>query len=117
MDLAERFDGLFAGLWFSLVPIGRRKAFMDSVHSVLRPGAQVVLLDNSPAQCERLPISFTDAEGNTYQGRKTDDGELHRVLKNFPDEASLRSLIADDARDVRYQMLEHFWMFSYRLAG
>lgn len=116
-ELDERFDGLFAGLWFSHVPIGQREAFLESAHTVLEPGAQIVLLDNSSAQCQRLPITFIDAEGNTYQDRETDDGELHRVLKNFPDERSLRSLLADDAWDVCYQALEHFWMFSYRLAG
>jgi demethylmenaquinone methyltransferase/2-methoxy-6-polyprenyl-1,4-benzoquinol methylase len=114
-ELGERFDGLFAGLWFSHVLIARRQAFFDSIHSVLEPGAQVVLIDNSPAQCERLPITFTDADGNTFQDRRTDDGDVHRVLKNFPAEASLRMLVDRVAIEVRYEALEHFWVFSYRL--
>ena len=113
--LGERFDGLFAGLWFSHVLIDQRRPFLDSAHSVLTPGAQVVLLDNSRAQCERLPITFTDEHGNTYQDRATDDGATHRVLKNFPDEKALRELVADVATDVRYHALDHYWWFSYRL--
>ncbi len=114
-ELAEQFSGLFAGLWFSHVLISQRQAFFDSIHSVLEPGARVVFLDNSSAQCQRLPITFTDAEGNTYQDRATDDGESHRVLKNFPAEQELRDLVSGVAEDVRYQALEHFWLFSYRL--
>jgi demethylmenaquinone methyltransferase/2-methoxy-6-polyprenyl-1,4-benzoquinol methylase len=114
-DLGERFDGLFAGLWFSHVPVSRRSAFFESIHSVLEPGAQVALVDNSRAQCERLPISHSDSEGNTYQDRETDDGEVHRVLKNFPDEATLRRLVEDLAAEVRYEALDHFWVFRYRL--
>jgi len=114
-DLNQRFEGLFAGLWFSHVLISQRQAFFDSIHSVLAPGARVVLLDNSIAQCERLPISHRDSEGNTYQDRRTDDGEVHRVLKNFPDETALRSQVAGVGSDIQYQSLEHFWVFSYRL--
>ena len=111
----ERFDGLFAGLWFSHVRIDQRCAFLDSIHSVLEPGARVVLLDNSRAQCERLPITYTDEHGNTFQDRETDDGETHRVLKNFPDEEALRGLVTDKAEDVTFHSLDHFWWFSYRL--
>lgn len=113
--LAARFDGIFAGLWFSHVPVSRRRAFFDALHAVLEPGARVVLLDNSAAQCARLPIIHTDPEGNTYQDRVTDDGDVHRVLKNFPDEATLRALVADRATDVAHESLEHFWLFTYRL--
>ncbi len=116
-EIGERFNGLLAGLWFSHVSIGQRQAFFDAIHGVLEPGAQVVLLDNSEAQCARLPITHTDAEGNTYQDRKTDDGDVYRVLKNFPDERSLRSLVDGVAIDVQFEALEHFWLFSYRLAG
>ena len=114
-ELGERFDGLFAGLWFSHVRIDQRCAFLDSIHSVLEPGARVVLLDNSRAQCERLPITYTDEHGNTFQDRETDDGETHRVLKNFPDEEALRGLVTDKAEDVTFHSLDHFWWFSYRL--
>lgn len=116
-DLNERFDALFAGLWISHVLVGQRRAFIESVHAALEPGGVVVLLDNSIAQTERLPITYTDPEGNTYQDRETDNGDVHRVLKNFPDESSLRALVEPAATDVRYTSLEHFWLFSYRLAG
>jgi demethylmenaquinone methyltransferase/2-methoxy-6-polyprenyl-1,4-benzoquinol methylase len=80
---------------------------------VLEPGARVVLLDNSKAQCDRLPIGYEDEDGNTFQDRTTDDGTVHRVLKNFPTESQLRALTAD-ATEARFEALEHFWLFEYR---
>lgn len=109
----RRFNGAFAGLWFSHVPIARRGEFLGSLHSVLEPGARVVLLDNSKAQCDRLPIVHEDEYGNTFQDRTTDDGTVHRVLKNFPTESQLRALVAD-ATEIHFEALEHFWLFEYR---
>ncbi len=111
-----RFDGAFAGLWFSHVPIERRTEFFASLHGLLEPGARIVLIDNSPVQCQELPIAESDASGNTYQHRPLRDGSVHRVLKNFPSEAELRNCVARfDARNSRFQCLENFWLFEYEL--
>ena len=107
------FEGAFAGLWFSHVPIGSRPAFLDSLHARLKPGATVVFLDNSEVQCRELPIAQTDAEGNTYQYRELRDGTTHRVLKNFPREAELLDLVRPFARAASFRPLENFWMLEY----
>lgn len=111
------FDAAFAGLWFSHVPIGARATFFASLHSCLLPGAFVVLLDNSTIQCVELPITERDAEGNGYQMRRLKDGSAHRVLKNFPTEPELRSLVASFASSCTYRELENFWLFEYELAS
>jgi demethylmenaquinone methyltransferase/2-methoxy-6-polyprenyl-1,4-benzoquinol methylase len=110
------FDGAFAGLWFSHVPVERRRAFLDGLHDRLRPGARVVMIDNSAVQCRELPIIETDARGNTYQQRRLPDGSEHRVLKNFPTEAQLRALLPADAGEVEFCALENFWTLTYTLA-
>jgi len=114
--LPDGFSGGFAGLWLSHVPKQQLDTFMLSFHQRLSAGARVVLLDNSRAQCERLPISHVDEFGNSYQNRVLDDGSLHRVLKNFPDEAELREMAGEQAVAFRYHQLEHFWWVEYRLA-
>ncbi|MDZ7652755.1 MAG: class I SAM-dependent methyltransferase [Burkholderiaceae bacterium] len=111
------FDGAFAGLWFSHVPIERRRAFLDGLHARLRHGARVVMIDNSAVQCRELPITETDARGNTYQQRRLPDGSVHRVLKNFPTQAELLALVAPCATDVQYRDLDNFWLLEYTLAG
>lgn len=110
------FDGAFAGLWFSHVPVGARAAFFASLHARLVPGARVVLLDNSDVQCRELPIVERDSEGNTYQLRELRDGTRHRVLKNFPSDSELLALVAGFSGVSSFQRLENFWLLEYELA-
>lgn len=108
-------DSAFAGLWFSHVPIERRHEFLDHLHQLLTPGALVVFLDNSAVQCRELPITEQDAHGNTYQQRELRDGSVHRVLKNFPIERELKTLVFDVSASSTFTMRENFWLFEYVL--
>jgi demethylmenaquinone methyltransferase/2-methoxy-6-polyprenyl-1,4-benzoquinol methylase len=110
------FDAAFAGLWISHVPVGRRREFLAGVHARLVAGARVVLIDNTEAQCERLPIACRDAAGNTYQTRVLPDGTAHRVLKNFPAENELRAMVGGPGVHALYWRGVHFWAFCYELA-
>ncbi len=107
------FEAAFAGLWFSHVPIERRNEFFQSLHARLLPGARVVFLDNSEVQCRELPIAERDAHGNTFQHRSLRDGSIHRVLKNFPAEEELRTLVSSVSRSCDFRALENFWLFEY----
>ena len=110
------FDAAFAGLWLSHVPRERLREFLAGLHARLEPGARVVLIDNTEAQCDRLPIVESDAHGNTYQLRTLPDGTTHRVLKNFPSEAQLRSMIDGIGTGAQCWRGAHFWVFWYHLA-
>ncbi len=114
-DIAERFSGAFAGLWFSHIPVERRDEWLTLLHRRLRPGATVLLLDNSKAQCEDLPLTHTDERGNTYQDRKTDSGETYRVLKNFPTEAEMIEITTHLGCSYQFQELDHFWFFQFEI--
>ncbi|MBK9243414.1 MAG: methyltransferase domain-containing protein [Burkholderiales bacterium] len=119
-DLPEslgRFDAAFAGLWLSHVPLERSSEFFAGLHARLDPGARVVLIDNTEAQCELLPIVERDANGNSYQLRTLPDGTTHRVLKNFPPEAALRSMIGGVGANAQYWRGDHFWAFCYDAAS
>lgn len=107
------FDGAFAGLWFSHVPIRARNAFLTSLHLRLAPGARVLLIDNGLVQLRDFPISEVDAEGNTYQTRTLEDGTTHRVLKNFPTPSELDGLLAPYACNVTHLELDNFWVCEY----
>ena len=110
------FDAAFAGLWISHVPVERRREFLAGLHARLVPGAPVVLIDNTEAQCERLPIVERDAAGNAYQRRTLPDGTTHRVLKNFPAEGELRSMVDGMGTRPQYWRGAHFWAFWYAVA-
>ena len=112
-SLGQDFDAAFMGCWWSHVPRQRIAEFLDSLHRCLKPGALVLMLDNSKAQCVRLPISYTDQWGNTWQDRVLDNGESYRVLKNFPAEEEMIAVIEGGGRSAQFTELENFWMFQY----
>ncbi|MBT7371087.1 MAG: class I SAM-dependent methyltransferase [Gammaproteobacteria bacterium] len=109
----DKFDGAFAGLWLSHVPKQRMAEFFSSLHQCLKPGARVILIDNSVAQCQRLPITFTDEWGNTFQDRQLDNGETYRVLKNFPTVEELEHWVSAFGDPEDYVELEQFWLYQY----
>lgn len=112
-----RFNGAFAGLWFSHVPLRARASFLHSLHQRLEPGARVLLMDNGQVQLQDFPIAEVDADGNTYQHRTLQDGSVHRVLKNFPTEAELQTLFAPVAHRLSYRQLQNFWLLEYEFKG
>jgi demethylmenaquinone methyltransferase/2-methoxy-6-polyprenyl-1,4-benzoquinol methylase len=112
----ERFDGAFAGFWWSHVLLTRLPAWLALLHARLQPGAHVVMLDNRFVAGSSTPISRRDALGNSYQRRTLDDGSEHEVLKNFPDRASASAAVGARARDLQWREYAHYWVLSYTLA-
>jgi demethylmenaquinone methyltransferase/2-methoxy-6-polyprenyl-1,4-benzoquinol methylase len=108
-----RFDAAFCGFWFSHIPRARRREFVSGLHAALRPGARVVMLDNRYVEGSSTPVSEYDADGNGYQGRKLADGSTHLVLKNFPSERELRTLVADLGDGATFTSWNYYWAFEY----
>lgn len=117
-DLGRVHDALFAGFWWSHVRLARLDAFLSGAVGALAPGAQVAFLDNRYVEGSSTAISRTDADGNTYQTRRLDDGSTHEVLKNFPTGAELtgRALRCGGV-DTCVEMLPYFWLLVFRMPG
>jgi ubiquinone/menaquinone biosynthesis C-methylase UbiE len=108
------FDAAFAGFWFSHVPSERRREFLISLNAALQPGAKVILLDNHYVEGSSSLISEHDAFGNTYQSRTLKDGSRHKILKNFPSEEQLHTLLTSDlGHSAKYTSWPYFWAFEY----
>jgi ubiquinone/menaquinone biosynthesis C-methylase UbiE len=112
-EIPRKFNGAFAGLWLSHVPKQRLSEFLETLRQTLEPGATVLFVDNSTVQCERLPLSYTDEWGNTFQDRELEDGTIHRILKNFPAQVELIKAIGNFGSNPKYIQLENFWLFQY----
>jgi SAM-dependent methyltransferase len=110
---AGDYNAAFAGFWFSHVPLARRLEFLSGLNAAVGRDARVVLLDNRFAEGSSSPIAERDANGNTYQMRRLRDGTTHRVLKNFPSEAELRSVAARVGKGIRFVQWEYFWALEY----
>jgi len=108
-----QFEAAYAGFWWSHVPRGRMREFLDSLHARLAPGAPVLFMDNRYVEGSSTPLAETDAEGNTYQQRRLADGTVNRVLKNFPGEQDLR----DQLPQPEVRMLEYYWLARHAAPG
>jgi len=113
-DSGRRHDALFAGFWWSHVPLARLDAFLAGAARALAPGAVVAFLDNRYVEGSSTPVSRRDGEGNTYQTRKLDDGSAHDVLKNFPTERELTKRASVHGVEAKVEWLEYYWLLVYR---
>ena len=113
---AQRFNGAFAGCWWSHVPRARLAPWLEGLHARLDRDARVVFLDNAFVQDSSTPISRRDADGNTYQQRTLDDGSVHEVLKNFPTRDEAIAMLGPRARDAEWIEHAHYWILSYELS-
>jgi demethylmenaquinone methyltransferase/2-methoxy-6-polyprenyl-1,4-benzoquinol methylase len=108
-----KFSAAFAGFWFSHVPRAKRHKFLQGLNALLMPGSTVILLDNRYVEGNSSPITETDSDRNTYQTRQLKDGSIHRVLKNFPSESELQSLLHGIGKGGTFSIWQYYWAFKY----
>ena len=111
----EGCDAAFAGFWWSHVKRSDIEKFVSRLAARLKPGARVVILDNSFAQWSSSPLTRRDAEGNTYQMRKLASGEEFEVLKNFPANAELAEAVRGVAHEAHVESLTYYWLLVVTL--
>jgi ubiquinone/menaquinone biosynthesis C-methylase UbiE len=111
------FNAAFVGFWFSHIPRARRGAFLSGLDQVLDPGSTVVLLDNMYVEGSNHPVSTRDAEGNTYQSRRLQDGSWHRVLKNFPTRGEVEDAVREVGEELDFTAMTYYWAFRYKTVG
>lgn len=113
----RKYESLFAGFVWSHILLQDRDKFIDVMNSHVAPGGTVVFIDNRFAEGSNLPITGTDAQGNTYQTRTLDNGTQHKVLKNFPAGEEMQKLFAGKVNDFRFIALEYYWIAVYENVG
>jgi ubiquinone/menaquinone biosynthesis C-methylase UbiE len=114
-DWKEKFSAAYAGFWWSHIPMGRIDSFLEHLRSRLAPGARVAFMDNTYFEGSSTPVSRRDAEGNTYQQRRLDDGSSHEVLKNFPSAGEMKARLARYGTDLQFTDYQYYWVATYRI--
>jgi len=113
-EFPQKFDASLAAFWWSHVPKARLRSFLTDFHRAFAPGATIMFTDNIYVEGSSTPISRADADGNTYQTRKLDDGSTHEVLKNFPTAEDLGQALEGMAHSVSIKSLTYYWLLKYR---
>jgi len=115
-NICGDFNAGIAAFWWSHLEKSKIAAFLETFHSKLSSGSQVVMADNLYVEGSSTPLSRTDSEGNSYQLRRLNDGKTYEVLKNFPTEAEFKSQILPYGKDIRFRKFTYFWCGWYTLA-
>ncbi len=112
-DFGRSHDALFAGFWWSHVPLENLGSFLATATSSVAPGALIAFLDNRYVEGSSTVLSRRDAGGNTFQTRTLDDGSAHEVLKNFPSEGEVIRRASRCGWGAHVELLEHYWLLSF----
>jgi 2-polyprenyl-3-methyl-5-hydroxy-6-metoxy-1,4-benzoquinol methylase len=110
----KKYESLFGGFIWSHIKLQDLNLFLETINSLIVPGGTVVLMDNLFVEDSNLPITNTDAEGNTFQTRKLQDGTTHLVLKNFPSEEFLHKKLEKKSTNFNFIRLKYFWILTYQ---
>ncbi|MCC6460126.1 MAG: class I SAM-dependent methyltransferase [Saprospiraceae bacterium] len=106
----QHFEALFGGFIWSHIRLEQLDDFLARCRRWLAPGGRLVLADNRFVPGSNIPVSHTDAGGNTYQTRRLDDSSTHLVLKNFPEPDFLKTKLAPYCQRVELHLLEFYWL-------
>lgn len=101
-NVRDAFDVMFCADWWSHVPKGVLPAFLDTSMSKLLPGSNAIFVDMTLSEYFEQESCHYDEDNNRVSLRKLPDGSEFRVVKNFPGESELRSILADYGKSVAY---------------
>lgn len=114
-QVAGDFDATLAVFWWSHLTSPELEKFLQVLHQRLEPGSIVVFIDNMFVPGSSAPISRRDAEGNTYQQRRLDDGSTTEVLKNFPTDEEITRALRGHTEELSIIRNQYFWTARYTL--
>jgi len=109
------YNSGFAGFWWSHIPIDKIDDFLKCFHSKLNTGSKVIFVDNSFVESSSSPILRTDENGNTYQNRILENGKEFEILKNFPSEEQLNTILSKYSDNIKTTFLKYYWIVEYQL--
>jgi demethylmenaquinone methyltransferase/2-methoxy-6-polyprenyl-1,4-benzoquinol methylase len=112
------FDAAFGYWWWSHMPRALVRGFLENLHGRLEPGATVFFVDQLP-DADPAAIRRVNENGDTLEWRVLPDvGREFWVIKNFPTEGEIRSLLTGRAESVRFTELdgERSWNLVYTLS-
>jgi demethylmenaquinone methyltransferase/2-methoxy-6-polyprenyl-1,4-benzoquinol methylase len=112
-DFGHAHDALFAGFWWSHVPLERLDGFLQAAIAKVKPGALIAFMDNTYVENDSTPLTRTDAQGNTFQTRKLDDGSTHEVLKNYFSESELIQRATRHGWGAHVDLLKNYWLLTW----
>ncbi len=109
------FDVGMANLWWSHVDTRIEQRFLRHFASRLKPGAELLMMDQRYLVDCSMPAFRRDRAGNRYELRTLENGHVFQVIKNYPTPDQLRASVGKVFEKVRITSLRYFWALRARL--
>lgn len=111
-DFGRTFDAAVSVDAICHVPKSKLKDFLVGLHNKLASGALVMFSTQSP-DVGSWSGQF-DEEGNHMQIRTLPDGSTHPIIKNFPDDAEIKSTFAPFTSDLTIKRFDGLTRYVIR---
>ncbi len=113
--IEDTFSASFCGFWLSHILKKNIESFLTNLHTKLKPGSIVIMIDNNYVDGSSTPVDITDREGNTYQLRKLEDGSEYEILKKFYLEDDLKNIFRNHSVNFEIFNFKYYWMIKYNI--
>lgn len=107
------FDGALATFWLSHIPKARLHEWIETLHSILKPGSRVFIAENTNIQGIGGPIVTKEGDENTYKLRTLKDGSQHTVMKNYYSAEELVKIFGAHAPSFGIENVYHGFCFYW----
>jgi demethylmenaquinone methyltransferase/2-methoxy-6-polyprenyl-1,4-benzoquinol methylase len=112
-DKFGKYEAGFGGFIWSHIPTQKLHLFLRNNLSLIEPGGLVIFVDNYYVEGSSTPVYKTDENGNTYQKRKLIDGPEYSIIKNFPTDEELLSLIKPVGTNIEITRFKFYWALKF----
>ena len=113
--MTSSFDVGMAHLWWSHVETQRQQQFLTQLACRLKPGATLLMIDQLHIAGYSAPALRRDRFGNRYELRSLDNGDIHQIVKNYPDAQQLEQRFGCVCDAIKVRRLRYFWSLQARL--
>jgi ubiquinone/menaquinone biosynthesis C-methylase UbiE len=116
-ELRSDFNCAFSSDWWSHIPRGMIRDFLNGLHTKLEKGAEVIFIDTLQVEDVTVVSARKDEFGNLIQRRVLPDGRTFDILKNLPAKSEIENLLSDIATDIVFHKNIYLsrWVLTYRL--
>lgn len=111
----ELFDFGFSMYWVSHIPLARWDEFFTTFHARLKPGAQVILTDDSYRSGNTYPCYSKLECRDSFEIRHLPDGNSYEIVKTYFTPESLRDLLQPHADNIEIHFGRPRWWVKYQV--
>jgi cyclopropane fatty-acyl-phospholipid synthase-like methyltransferase len=113
-DCPETFDAALVSFWFSRLSKQDTAQFLRKLHSYLKPGAIVFIVDNIylPESSDRL--FKQPGNKDTFKIQQLNRDIKHQTIRNYYDADKLRKIFSLRTSHLKIEVGTCFWWVNYR---